>query len=83
MGVDPGVHDRRALPLITILSFSPELRVVVTLVSVALALAGTGFLSARAGDAPARPAVIRVVTGGLLAMAITFGIGTLLGTQIS
>ena len=72
-----------ALPLITILSFSPELRVVVTLVSVALALAGTGFLSARAGDAPARPAVIRVVTGGLLAMAVTFGIGTLLGTQIS
>ena len=72
-----------ALPLITILAFSPDLRAIVTLVSVALALAGTGFLSARAGDAPTRPAVFRVVTGGLLAMAITFGIGTLLGTQIS
>ena len=72
-----------ALPLLTILLFSPGLRALVTLVSVALALAGAGLLSARAGGAPARPAVVRVVAGGLLAMAITFAIGTLLGTAIS
>ena len=61
------------LPLLTILLFSPDLRVVVTLVAVGLALAGTGLLSSRVGGAPARPAVLRVVGGGLLAMAITFG----------
>jgi len=70
------------LPLLTILLFSPDLRVVVTLVAVGLALAGTGLLSSRVGGAPARPAVLRVVGGGLLAMAVTFGIGTLLGTAI-
>ena len=44
-----------------------------TLVAVGVALAGTGFLSARVGDAPARPAVLRIVLGGLLAMAVTYG----------
>ena len=43
------------LPLITILLFSPDLRAVVTVVAVGLALAGTGLLSARAGGAPAAP----------------------------
>ena len=63
--------------------FSPGLRAVVTLVAVGLALAGTGFLSARVGDAPARPAVITVVVGGLLAMAVTYGIGSLIGLGLA
>jgi VIT1/CCC1 family predicted Fe2+/Mn2+ transporter len=29
-----------------------------------------------------RPAVVRNVLGGCLAMAVTYGIGTLVGTQI-
>ena len=66
------------LPLLTILLFPPDLRAVVTLVAVGLALAGTGYLSARIGGAPAGPAV-RVVFGGVLAMAVTYGIGTLVG----
>jgi vacuolar iron transporter family protein len=71
------------LPLLTILLFSPSLRVMVTLAVVALALAGTGWLSSRAGGSPARPAVTRIVVGGLLAMAVTFGVGTLVGIGIA
>ena len=71
------------LPLLTILLFSPDLRAVVTLVAVGVALAGTGFLSARVGDAPAGPAVRRVVVGGLLAMAVTYGIGSLIGLGLA
>ena len=57
-------------------------RVPVTVVAVVVSLAGTGLLSARLGEADARRATIRVVGGGLLAMAVTFGIGSLLGTQV-
>ena len=71
------------LPLLTILLFAPGLRIVVTVVAVVLALAGAGLLSARAGDAAARPAVVRVVTGGVLAMAITYAIGALVGTGMA
>ena len=68
------------LPVLTILLFSPALRAVVTVVAVTLALAGTGLLSARIGGARVRPAVVRNVAGGLLAMAVTYGIGMLVGT---
>jgi VIT1/CCC1 family predicted Fe2+/Mn2+ transporter len=67
------------LPLLTILVFPASLRAIVTFVAVAAALAGTGFLSARAGDAPIRAAVLRNVGGGMLAMVITYGIGSLVG----
>ena len=71
------------LPLVTILVFSPGLRAIVTVVAVGLALAGTGFASARFGDAPPRPAVLRNVVGGMLAMGITYLIGTLAGTGLA
>jgi VIT1/CCC1 family predicted Fe2+/Mn2+ transporter len=70
------------LPLLTITLFSADLRVLVTLAAVGVALAGTGLLSARIGDAPVRPAVRRVVVGGMLAMAVTYGIGSLVGIGI-
>ena len=71
------------LPLVTILMFSPGLRAVVTLAAVGLALAGTGLVSARIGGAPSRPAVIRNVLGGVLAMSITYGIGHLAGLSMT
>ena len=71
------------LPLLTILVFAPGLRVLVTVVAVTLALALAGVLSARAGDAPVRPAVTRVVVGGVLAMAVTYAIGSLVGTGLA
>jgi VIT1/CCC1 family predicted Fe2+/Mn2+ transporter len=54
-------------------------RVPVTFVAVVLALAATGLLSARLGDAVRHRAVWRNVAGGMLAMAVTYGIGQLVG----
>lgn len=71
------------LPLVTILLFSPSLRAVVTVVAVGLALAGTGLASARIGGARPRPAVTRNVLGGILAMAVTYGVGYLAGLGMS
>jgi VIT1/CCC1 family predicted Fe2+/Mn2+ transporter len=71
------------LPLLTILVFPHAVRAAVTVVAVTLALALTGFLSARIGEAPTRPAVVRNVVGGLLAMGITYAIGLLIGAGIT
>ena len=57
-------------------------RVPVTVAAVVLALAFTGLVSARLGSSDARRATVRVVIGGLLAMAVTYGIGALVGTQV-
>jgi VIT1/CCC1 family predicted Fe2+/Mn2+ transporter len=68
------------LPLIAILLPPDGWRVPITFLAVLVALAGTGLLSARLGQSSPLPAVIRLVGGGALAMAITYGIGQLLGT---
>jgi vacuolar iron transporter family protein len=70
------------LPMLTILLFSQDLRVYVTVAAVTIALALTGYVSARIGDAPTRPAVVRNVVGGLLAMAVTYAIGALIGVGV-
>ncbi len=70
------------LPLLAIVLPPVAWRVPVTVVAVVLALAGTGLLSARLGDADAGRATVRVVIGGLLAMAVTYGIGAAVGTQV-
>jgi VIT1/CCC1 family predicted Fe2+/Mn2+ transporter len=67
------------LPLLVILLSPPAARVAATFVVVVAALALTGYLSARlGGGAPAR-AVGRLVAGGAVAMAVTFGVGALVG----
>ncbi|WP_286176050.1 VIT family protein [Arthrobacter sp. NEB 688] len=70
------------LPLVAILLPPQDWRVPVTVLAVVLALAFTGLVSARLGDADAQRATVRVVVGGLLAMAITYAIGSLVGTQV-
>ena len=47
-----------------------------------LALALTGWGSARFGYGPWRRAVVRNVLGGLFAMAVTYAIGNALGTHV-
>jgi VIT1/CCC1 family predicted Fe2+/Mn2+ transporter len=71
------------LPLATILLFAPSLRAIVTVAAVGLALAGTGLTSARIGGAPVRPAVVRNVLGGVLAMAVTYAIGYVAGAGLA
>ena len=71
------------LPLLTIVIIPGNLRIPLTVVAVVLALILTGWLSATAGGAGRRRAVFRNVAGGVLAMAITYGIGALVGTRVS
>jgi vacuolar iron transporter family protein len=70
------------LPLLAIALAPAGIRVVFTVVAVALALVLTGVVSARLGQAHWLRPVLRNVLGGLLAMAVTYGIGTLVGHAI-
>jgi len=70
------------LPLLTMTLGSDSLRIWLTVGVVVVALAITGFVSARLGYAAPGRAVLRNVAGGLFAMAVTYGIGSALGTQI-
>ncbi len=54
----------------------------VTVLAVAVALVITGSVSARLGRAPVPRAVLRNVAGGLLAMAVTYLLGGLVGGLI-
>ena len=70
------------LPLLSVVLPPTAWRVPVTMVSVTLTLALTGVLSARLGRAPVVPAVARVVAVGLLAMAVTFAVGSAVGSAL-
>lgn len=67
------------LPLLAITLTPATARVAVTAIAVLVVLAATGAASASLGRAPRGPAVLRNVAGGLLAMGVTYGIGTLVG----
>ncbi|MGB0101624.1 MAG: VIT family protein [Nocardioides sp.] len=70
------------LPLLTMILGSAAIRIWLTVATVVAALAVTGFVSARLGYAKPGRAVLRNVAGGLFAMAVTYAIGSALGTQI-
>lgn len=70
------------LPLLAIVLPPASIRVPVTMMAVTVALAATGWGSARLGAAPARPAIARNVGVGLLAMGLTYVVGTLVGPGI-
>lgn len=69
------------IPALTILLPDPA-RFYVTAVTVALALALTGYVSAKLGRAHPRPAMIRNVLGGLFAMGITLLVGHFVGGAV-
>lgn len=50
--------------------------------AVVMALGLSGLVSARLGQMPELPAMLRTVAGGLLAMAVSFGIGDLAGARL-
>jgi VIT1/CCC1 family predicted Fe2+/Mn2+ transporter len=70
------------LPLVAILLPPAAWRVPVTIVAVLIALGIAGAVSARIGGSNARRAVIRVVIGGAIGLAFTYGVGHLFGTAI-
>ncbi|WP_107654533.1 VIT1/CCC1 transporter family protein [Nocardia suismassiliense] len=65
------------LPLLAILLPPVPLRIPITFAAVLIALAITGSVSARLGGSDRGRAMLRVVIGGALAMAVTYGIGQL------
>jgi VIT1/CCC1 family predicted Fe2+/Mn2+ transporter len=69
-----------ALPLVAVAVTPAGARVPVAVAVTLIALAVLGDLGARLGGAPRRPATVRVVVWGTVAMAITSGIGALVGT---
>jgi VIT1/CCC1 family predicted Fe2+/Mn2+ transporter len=69
------------IPLIAIMLPPVGLRIPVAFISVIIALALTGYASAKAGGAHVGHAVLRVVIGGALAMAVTYGVGRIFGSR--
>lgn len=69
------------IPLIAILLPPTDIRVPIAFVSVLVALAITGTLSAKAGGANPARATFRVVLGGALAMIVTYGVGMFFGVN--
>ena len=67
------------LPMLAIALPPTSARVPICFVAVVLALALTGTLSARLGEADPRRAALRTVAGGALAMAVTYVVGHLVG----
>ncbi len=65
------------IPLIAVLLPDASVRVPFTFMAVILALVITGTVSAKIGGANVLRAILRVVSGGILAMAITYGVGKL------
>jgi VIT1/CCC1 family predicted Fe2+/Mn2+ transporter len=70
------------LPLIAIIVPPASMRIAITVAAVLLALGITGWVAARLGGAKPLLPILRVTVGGALAMAITFGIGHLVGATI-
>ena len=70
------------LPLLAILLIPGTARIPLTVVAAGLALALTGAISAHLGYSKPHTAILRNVIGGLLAMAITYVIGALVGTHV-
>ncbi len=70
------------LPLIAALISSPSWHVPLIVTFVVIALALTGYLSARLGGTTPGRQIARNVGGGLLAMVVTYAIGALVGTRL-
>jgi VIT1/CCC1 family predicted Fe2+/Mn2+ transporter len=70
------------VPLAAILLSPEAVRVPVTMGAVVVALALTGLISSRLGESDSRRATLRTIGGGLLAMAVTYGIGLAIGTAV-
>lgn len=69
------------LPFATAVLLPVDLRIPITIVAVLLALGITGGLGAKLGGAPILRPTLRVLIGGAAALAVTFALGTWLGTS--
>ncbi|HVA96734.1 MAG TPA: VIT family protein [Candidatus Acidoferrales bacterium] len=65
------------IPLVAVIAPPESIRISSTFISVIIALAITGTVSAKVGNANVLRATTRVVLGGALAMIVTYGVGRL------
>jgi VIT1/CCC1 family predicted Fe2+/Mn2+ transporter len=70
------------IPIVAMVLSPRPMEIWITGAAVVAAMALTGAISAQLGRIPVIPSVIRNVAGGLLAMAVTYGVGKLVGTQL-
>jgi VIT1/CCC1 family predicted Fe2+/Mn2+ transporter len=70
------------IPLLAMVLAPRAIEIWVSGAAVLIALALSGWISARLGGARPVRAVIRNVAGGLLAMAVTYGVGRIAGTEV-
>jgi len=70
------------IPLLAMLASGNDLRIGATALVSTLALGVLGAVGARLGGAAIRPATLRVLIGGIGAMALTAFIGRMLGAAI-
>lgn len=71
-----------AVPVFALLSSPRTIAIWVAGASVVAAMILTGVIAAHLGRIPLIRSVVRNVAGGLLAMAVTYGVGNLVGTQL-
>jgi VIT1/CCC1 family predicted Fe2+/Mn2+ transporter len=71
-----------AVPLVAIAVAPSNARIAAAIGVTLVALTALGVVGARLGGAPSLPAALRVVLGGAFAMAVTMGIGALVGTAV-
>ncbi|MDU3273699.1 VIT family protein [Varibaculum cambriense] len=70
------------LPMLAILLFPPASKFVATFILTLVALGLAGYTSAWLSEAPRGRAVVRVISGGALAMLITGAVGHLVGLSL-
>jgi len=70
------------IPLLTVTLSPTSVRIPLTFLSVLIALSITGIVSAHIGGAKKTRATLRIILGGILAIAITYSIGRLIGAHI-
>lgn len=70
------------IPFIAVIIAPGVSKIPATVIAVIFALVITGYFSATVGGASRFRAIIRVITGGLIAMAITYFVGVAFGTIV-
>ena len=71
-----------ALPLLAMLLTPASIRIAISFITVLVGLAITSAISAQLGGIQRGPAITRLVLGGAAAMAVTYGIGQILGVAV-
>jgi VIT1/CCC1 family predicted Fe2+/Mn2+ transporter len=70
------------VPIMAMALAPRQIEIWVAGVAVVIAMALTGAISATLGRFPLVPSIVRNIAGGLLAMAVTYGVGRVAETQL-